>query len=236
MDAAVSRPAAFERQRDAAVRAFYAQCLRDVVAQFDEAEDGREALVKTVINRPELLVTDAQLSGFSGYDLCDALRAHHATADIPIVVVTANNEPATVARAQDAGADAIIAKPCSPELLLQEVRRLINRSRELRRNAQQIRVRAATQLAKSDRLQERAREHRSRRALSKSFVRYGTSRPPSDPPALLCPHCGHRLVYERSHVGGVSEKQLEQWDYFDCEGGCGNFQFRHRTRRVRKML
>ena len=42
-------------------------------------------------------------------------------------------------------------------------------------------------------------------------------------------------MYRRSHVGGVSSKHSEQWDYFDCEAGCGTFQYRTRTRKLRKV-
>jgi hypothetical protein len=33
----------------------------------------------------------------------------------------------------------------------------------------------------------------------------------------------------------VSERNMEQWDYFVCPRGCGTFQYRQRTRRLRKM-
>jgi CheY-like chemotaxis protein len=229
----------FERvllvDRDAEARAFYARCLRTMAVQIDEAEDGREALVKTVLNRPALMVTDTRLSGFSGYDLCDALRRHPATADIPIVVVTADVQPNELAQARNVGADAVLLKPCSPNLFIREVRRLISRSAQLRSVALEIRGRAAEQCARSDELQVRARMQR-RRALSRTFVRYGTSRPPINPPELVCPDCGQSLQYDRSHVGGVSEKQLEQWDYYECKSGCGSFQYRHRTRKLRRLI
>jgi chemotaxis family two-component system response regulator PixH len=219
---------------DADARAFYARCLQSVASHIDEAEVGREALVKTVLNRPGLIVTDTRLSGFSGYDLCDALRRHTATSNIAIVVITSDVQPAGLAHARDVGADAVLSKPCSPSLLMREVRRLINRSVELRRDAQSIRSRAHQQIAKSDQLQMRA-NLQGRRALSRTFVRFGTSQPPTEPPELVCPACAQALMYERSHVGGVSEKQLEQWDYFECESGCGSFQYRHRTRRLRRL-
>src|SRR5258705_7366703 len=90
MQGADLAPSMLERvlivDRDPEIRSFYARCLREFISQIDEAEDGRGALVKTVVQRPGLMVTDTRLPGFSGYDLCDALRRHPATADIPIVV------------------------------------------------------------------------------------------------------------------------------------------------------
>jgi hypothetical protein len=54
-------------------------------------------------------------------------------------------------------------------------------------------------------------------------------------PALVCPSCDRPLRYRRSHIGGVSERLSEQWDYFDCVQGCGTFQYRQRTRKVRRV-
>ena len=49
-----------------------------------------------------------------------------------------------------------------------------------------------------------------------------------------CPTCDRPLVYERSHIGGVTERFSEQWDYYTCTG-CGPFQYRQRTRALRSV-
>jgi hypothetical protein len=43
------------------------------------------------------------------------------------------------------------------------------------------------------------------------------------------------LQYLRSHVGGVSALNSEQWDYYECAAGCGTFQYRQRTRKLRQV-
>jgi hypothetical protein len=55
------------------------------------------------------------------------------------------------------------------------------------------------------------------------------------PPELVCPDCDAPLAYLRSHLGGVSSKHPEQWDYYECPNQCGTFQHRTRTRKVRKV-
>ncbi|MFN7917848.1 MAG: hypothetical protein U0Q55_21050 [Vicinamibacterales bacterium] len=75
---------------------------------------------------------------------------------------------------------------------------------------------------------------RRRATLTKQHQRFTTTTPPTPPPALLCPACDATLRYERSHVGGVSSRHQEQWDYYTCLT-CGTFQFRHRTRRLRRV-
>jgi hypothetical protein len=71
--------------------------------------------------------------------------------------------------------------------------------------------------------------------LSRTLHRHDTTSPAIAPPSLICPQCDQPLAYQRSHVGGVSEKHPEQWDYFQCQAGCGTFQYRERTRKLRKV-
>jgi CheY-like chemotaxis protein len=54
------------------------------------------------------------------------------------------------------------------------------------------------------------------------------------PPRVVCPTCDMALRYLRSHVGGVG-RHREQWDYFECAAGCGVFQYRQRTRKLRRV-
>jgi len=69
--------------------------------------------------------------------------------------------------------------------------------------------------------------------LSRVHERRATSVPPLAPPALVCPACDAPMTYVTSRIGGVSERHPEQWDYFVCEHGCGTFQYRQRTRKLR---
>jgi hypothetical protein len=60
--------------------------------------------------------------------------------------------------------------------------------------------------------------------------------PPASAPHLRCALCDAPLMYQRSYVGGVTPKFSEQWDDDRCPRGCGEFQYRHRTRRVRHLV
>src|SRR5436309_2352306 len=79
---------------------------------------------------------------------------------------------------------------------------------------------------------EKSRHIRRRTPLSKAFNRHTTVTPALSPPTLVCPSCDTLLVYQDSHIGGVSEHHREQWDYFECPAKCGRFQFRQRTRKL----
>lgn len=54
---------------------------------------------------------------------------------------------------------------------------------------------------------------------------------PCPPLKLRCPRCDTPLEFQQTHMGGVSEKLAEQWDYFECSK-CGILRYRHRTRKL----
>jgi chemotaxis family two-component system response regulator PixH len=219
--------------RDPDTRKMYAEYLKLSSCLIEEAEDGREALAKAISQLPDVIITETQLPGISGFDLCSLLRQDEATNAIPIVVVTGDAFGMDVRRAQMAGADAVLIKPCLLEALGAEIVRLLDQSSALRERARAVREKAHDQLEKSDRLIERSRVSR-RTMLSRSHARHHTTTPPAAPPVLMCPSCDRTLRYLHSHIGGVSIRHQEQWDYFECPGHCGTFQYRERTRKLRR--
>jgi len=192
----------------------YAEYLRMTSCEIVEAEDGRDALAKATTRRPDVIVTETRLRGISGFDLCQLLRQHVLTLAIPIIVVTGDAMPADVRRAQSSGADAVLVKPCLPETLSLEIRRVVGRLATL-----------ASRGARPERQRTR------RPAVDRST----TTRPPTLPAALVCPACNRLLTYQRSHVGGVRVRHPERWDYYRCVTGCGTFEYRHRTRNLRLL-
>jgi CheY-like chemotaxis protein len=213
----------------------YAEFLRLSACEIDEAEDGREALAKALTRRPDVIVTETRLPGMNGFELCNLLRADAATHDIAIVFVTGDAYADDVQHAQTVGADAVLVKPCLPDTLLSEIRRLLQQSRDIRGRARAATAKMHVQLEKSRELIERSLQHRQRRlTLSRAHQRVQTVEPPAAPPALVCPTCDLSLQYRRSHVGGVNARHQEQWDYYEC-ASCGTFQYRHRTRKLRKV-
>jgi CheY-like chemotaxis protein len=154
---------------------------------------------------------------------------------VPIVFVTGDAYAEQVRRAEASGADAVLVKPCLPETLFGEMRRLLALSTDLRERARATRVRAAEQMDRSDRLLDRSRRITRRQTLSRAHSRHDTMEPPAEPPPLVCPNCDQPLRYERSHIGGVNARNAEQWDYYECAAGCGTFQYRQRTRKLRRV-
>ena len=59
-----------------------------------------------------------------------------------------------------------------------------------------------------------------------------TTVPDDAVPALECLGCERPLDYRHTVIGGVSPQ--ERWDIFRCRA-CGWFEYRHRTRRLRRL-
>jgi CheY-like chemotaxis protein len=221
--------------RDADTRKLYADYLTLASCIVEEAEDGREALAKAIARQPDVIVTETRLPGISGIELCDLLRRDAATRDIPIVFITA--DVFCVTREHCLGPHAVLVKPCLPESVLFEIYRVLNWSVELAAHSHGMNV------SKPPAVSEKPLTGRGavpahvlqRTILSRTYQRVETTEPPVAPPALVCPDCDHVLRYQRSHLGGVSARHPEQWDYLDCGNGCGTFQYRRRTRKLKKV-
>jgi CheY-like chemotaxis protein len=219
---------------DADARALYGEFLRHAPCEIEEAEDGREALAKAITRHPHIIVTETRLPGISGYDLCRLLREDVLTRDIPIVVLTGDALAAN-ARMTAAAADVVLLKPCLPEQLATTIKQLMGQSRDLRARSAAARATAGSPRQPANAVLERAQTVMNRRVtLSRAYNRYDTTQPPLAPPPLVCPSCDLPLRYVKSHIGGVSERCREQWDYFECGEGCGTFEYRQRTRRLRR--
>lgn len=221
---------------DRASLQMYAEYLRNASYDVEEAEDGREALAKAISCCPQIIVTETQLPGINGFRLCELLRVDKATQSTPIIVVTADTLPADILRAECAGADIVLTKPCRPERLAAEIQRCLAKSAALATRAAAAQLHSADLRARSAVQLEKARRMKHRVPLSRMFKRHTTTTPPLEPPALVCPTCDAQLVYQDSHIGGVSDRQQEQWDYFECPGKCGRFQYRQRTRKTRRLI
>lgn len=182
---------------------------------------------------PSLVVTEISLPFLDGYALCEILRRDRATADIPILVLTAA-PPDDMDRARRAGADIVVAKPTPPDHIVSLSQRLLAEVKDLRGHAAATKASAAAPREMSENALAHLGQHR-RTVLVKAHSRFTTTTPATPPASLICPSCDRPLAYDRSHIGGVSDRQREQWDYYMCNS-CGAFQYRQRTRKLRRVV
>ena len=89
------------------------------------AQDGVEALGIARRERPQVIVTDLDMPGLDGAQLCQQIRADSVLADTPVLIVTSGEDPEDRARAVRAGADDVLSKPIHRLLLIEAVNRLL---------------------------------------------------------------------------------------------------------------
>jgi CheY-like chemotaxis protein len=92
------------------------------------ASDGQQALAQARSQRPDLIVMDLEMPVLSGYEVAAQLRALEDTARIPLIAATGHSHSRQLEQAIAAGFNAVIVKPCDPDQLVREIRRLLDSS------------------------------------------------------------------------------------------------------------
>ena len=118
---------------DRDVRILFAEWLMVAGFRVEQAHNGLQALERAFDLRPDAILTDLNIPGIDGYELTRRLRSDERTRDIPILAVTGyapfTQDPA---RADRAGCDAVLSKPCDPAALIRTLARLITQARSRR--------------------------------------------------------------------------------------------------------
>jgi two-component system, OmpR family, phosphate regulon response regulator PhoB len=91
------------------------------------AHEGREGLRKAETLLPSLVILDLMLPGLDGLSICRELRAGSATANTPILMLTAKAEESDQVVGFALGADDYVTKPFSVKVLMHRVKVLLRR-------------------------------------------------------------------------------------------------------------
>jgi len=91
--------------------------------------DGEEALLLAEEEVPDIVILDWMIEGVSGLEVCRRLRRGKATANVPIIMLTARGEETDRIRGLETGADDYVTKPFSPGELIARVGAVLRRVR-----------------------------------------------------------------------------------------------------------
>jgi CheY-like chemotaxis protein len=86
--------------------------------EIEVAYTGPEGVAKALRWRPEVVLCDIGLPGLDGYGVAQRLRRNPATADTPLIAITAWGEEEDQRRGRDSGFDHYLVKPADPQQLL----------------------------------------------------------------------------------------------------------------------
>lgn len=90
-----------------------------------EAENGHDALRKVTENKPDLVILDVMMPGLDGIAVCSSIRQELELPDLPIILLSAKGDIATVQDGLSVGANKYLVKPVSPEDLTGHVREIL---------------------------------------------------------------------------------------------------------------
>jgi two-component system cell cycle response regulator len=104
------------------------------------AADGYQALAICDRNQVDLILLDIMMPGMDGFEVCERLKSNPKTSHIPVVMVTALDQPADRVRGLKAGADDFLTKPVNDLQLIARVKSLLR----LKTLSDELRIRAQT--------------------------------------------------------------------------------------------
>ena len=106
-------------------REMYAEYLQFSGFRVAEARNGNEAVAQAFSLRPDLILMDLSLPGMDGWEATRVLKADERTKHIPVVALTGHALAGASEGARKAGCDSFVTKPCLPDDLVIEVRRML---------------------------------------------------------------------------------------------------------------
>src|SRR6185436_6116535 len=90
-----------------------------------EAQNGVEAIEKAKKLKPDLILMDLSMPVIDGWEATRRLKADAITKSIPVVALTGHAMAGHSESAKGAGCDLVITKPCLPQDLIKEIKKVI---------------------------------------------------------------------------------------------------------------
>lgn len=107
-------------------REMYAEYLQYAGFRVAEARNGMEALQIAQEKLPDVILMDLALPGMDGWEATRRLKSDERTRRIPVIAVTGHALSGHSDTARKAGCDAFVSKPCLPDALVLEVRKMLD--------------------------------------------------------------------------------------------------------------
>ncbi|HXE80481.1 MAG TPA: response regulator [Vicinamibacterales bacterium] len=122
---AESNPLVLLAEDDHDSREMYVFALELAGFRTAQAASGEEALARAIELSPDVIVTDLNLPGVDGYELCERLKSDPATARAQLLALTGSSLAEDAERARAAGCARVLVKPFPPDHLGEEITRVL---------------------------------------------------------------------------------------------------------------
>lgn len=114
---------------DADIRELIEYTLKTAGFEVRGFEDGASLFEALENAKPQLILLDIMLAGMDGLKILKQLRGKSATADIPVIMVTAKGDRLDKVRGLDCGADDYVTKPFDILELIARIKAVLRRSK-----------------------------------------------------------------------------------------------------------
>ncbi len=104
------------------------------------AFNGTECLARMDQGAPDIVLLDVMMPGMDGFEVCRRIKSNPRTAHVPVVMVTALDQPSDRVAGLEAGADDFLTKPVDDAALFARVRSLVR----LKMMTDELRMREST--------------------------------------------------------------------------------------------
>jgi two-component system cell cycle response regulator len=104
------------------------------------AFNGAECLARMDQGVPDIVLLDVMMPGMDGFEVCRRIKSNPRTAHVPVVMVTALDQPSDRVAGLEAGADDFLTKPVDDAALFARVRSLVR----LKMMTDELRMREST--------------------------------------------------------------------------------------------
>jgi len=112
------------------IRRLIAQMLELGGYQVLEAASGPEALHLIEETRPDVITCDIFMPGMTGFEVLETLKSQPATAEIPVIMLTALGQEKDTNRAMELGAADYVTKPFGTTKLAETIKRQLEGRQE----------------------------------------------------------------------------------------------------------
>lgn len=109
-------------------REMCSEYLRFSGFRVEEAVDGVEAIEKATKSLPAAILMDLSLPRLDGWEATRRLKKDARTKHIPIIALTGHALAGHSEGAAEAGCDSFLTKPCLPDQMVAEVKRILERT------------------------------------------------------------------------------------------------------------
>lgn len=110
---------------DSAVTDLLSLLLRSQGFDVTATTNSSEGLSMIRESAPDVVVLDLMMPDMDGWQICKAVREF---SQVPIIILSALNDPSMIASVLDAGADDYLTKPTPSRVLIAHINRLVHRS------------------------------------------------------------------------------------------------------------